>query len=236
MSPIPESRSKRLPTFAARGSRKLSDRQQHLVETLLPTLAVPDAPLASFDPKSLFDSPPAPTPAEVWLEIGFGGGEHLVGQAQRHPGFGLIGCEPFIDGIAKALTAIDQAGLTNVRLHNGDARDVMDRLAPTSIQRAFILFPDPWPKTRHHKRRLIQPVFLDELSRVLSAGAKVRFATDVRDYADWAMERFHAHPEFRWTATRAADWQIAPADHLKTRYELKGLGDIAPVYFDFEHG
>lgn len=236
MSPVPNGRSRRLPTFAARGTRKLSARQQALVDTVLPQLAVPlgDASAGGagqIDPARLFDPPPA----GVWLEIGFGGGEHLVGQASRHPDTGFIGCEPFLDGVAKALTAIEAGGLGNVRLHQGDARDVMDRLYPATIARCFILFPDPWPKARHHKRRLIQSPFLDELSRVLAPGAQVRFATDVAGYADWAMERFHAHPAYHWSARRADDWRQAPPDHVTTRYEAKQLGDVAPVFFDFEH-
>jgi len=231
---ISANRSHRLATFAARGSRKLSGRQQHLVETLLPATTVPLAETdeaGSLDPVSLFD----PAPREVWLEIGFGGGEHLVEQARRNPDVGLIGCEPFLDGVAKALTGIEAGGLANVRLHMGDARDVMDRLRPATIARCFILFPDPWPKARHHKRRLIQPRFLDELSRILAPGAQIRFATDVADYADWAMERFHAHRAYHWSARRADDWRRPPSDHATTRYEAKQLGDIAPVFFDFEH-
>lgn len=222
---------KRLATFAARGSRKLSARQAGLVDTLLPALSVPDAAPESLDPAALFD----PVPREVWLEIGFGGGEHLVTQAGRHPDTGFVGCEPFLDGVAKALTGIDADRLGNVRLHMGDARDVMDRLRPATIARCFILFPDPWPKARHHKRRLVQADFLDALSRVLVPGARVRFATDVADYANWAMERFHAHPAYDWTARHPADWRTPPGDHVTTRYEAKSLGDIAPVFLDFVH-
>jgi len=220
---------KRLPTFAYRGSRSLSDRQKRLVSELLPRVSVPDAGPGSLDPSSLFDA----EQDEIWLEIGFGGAEHLLGQAKANPGIGLIGCEPFVDGVAKALAGIESAGLVNVRLHRGDGRDVMDRLAPQTIDRCFILFPDPWPKTRHHKRRLIQAGFLDDLERLLKPGAWLRVATDVADYADWAMERLWAHPGFDWRAGSAADWREPPADHIPTRYQAKGLGDIAPVYLDF---
>ncbi|MEL6211412.1 MAG: tRNA (guanosine(46)-N7)-methyltransferase TrmB, partial [Pseudomonadota bacterium] len=187
---------KRLATFAARGSRKLTARQAELVELRLPALAVPIASGAvpTLDPGTLFNAGAGASRREIWLEIGFGGGEHLAGQAAWNPDVTLIGCEPFIDGIAKVLTMIEAQGLANIRLHPGDARDVIDRLVPASIDRAFILFPDPWRKTRHRKRRLIQAGFLDELSRVLRPGAHIRFATDVADYANWAMERFHAHP------------------------------------------
>lgn len=221
-------RSRRLATFARRGGRKLSARQARLVAARLPDLAVPDAAAGALDPRGLF----ARDVKEVWLEIGFGGGEHLLAQAARHPEIGLIGAEPFIDGVAKVLAGIEDKGLANLRLHPGDARDVMDTLAPQSLARVFILFPDPWPKTRHHKRRLIQLGFIDDLARLLAPGGRVRFATDVRSYADEALARFLAHGGFDWTAERADDWRTPPADHVTTRYEAKRLGDIAPVWFD----
>lgn len=222
-------RSRRLATFARRGGRKLSARQARLVAARLPDLAVPDAPAGALDPRGLF----ARDVKEVWLEIGFGGGEHLLAQAARHPDIGLIGAEPFIDGVAKVLAGIEDKGLANLRLHPGDAREVMDTLAPQSLARVFILFPDPWPKTRHHKRRLIQLGFIDDLARILAPGGRVRFATDVRSYADEALVRFLAHGGFDWTAERADDWRTPPADHVTTRYEAKQLGDIAPVYYEF---
>ena len=223
-------RPRRLSTFARRGGRKLSDRQKQLVDTVLPGVAVPPGEAGMCHPADLFADPVR----EVWLEIGFGGGEHLLAQAGRHGDIGHIGCEPFIDGVAKVLTGIEEVGLTNLRLYHGDARDVMDQLAPGTIARVFILFPDPWPKTRHHKRRLIQPDFLSDLARILRPGGRVRFATDVRSYADEALVRFLAHGSFEWIAETADDWRLAPADHVTTRYETKQLGDIAPVWFDFE--
>jgi len=167
------------------------------------------------------------------MEIGFGGGEHLVAQAKAHPEAGFIGCEPFIDGMAKALTGIQEAGLENVRLHMDDAREVIGWLTPESLNRVFVLFPDPWPKTRQQKRRLIQPDFLGDLALVMSPGARVRFATDVRSYADQALEVFLADGRYIWQAERADDWRKAPSDHVTTRYESKCLGDIAPVWLDF---
>jgi len=135
--------------------------------------------------------------------------------------------------MAKALGQIEDAGLTNVRLHMDDAREVMAALETGSIARTFILFPDPWPKSRQQKRRLIQPDFLDELARIMAPGGKVRFATDVKSYANEALERFLAHGRFAWQAERADDWRVPPADHLTTRYETKQLGDCAPVFYDF---
>lgn len=172
-------------------------------------------------------------PEEIWLEIGFGGGEHLTGQAAQHKDIGFIGCEPFIEGMAKALGQIEDAGLSNIRLHMDDVRPVVSRLMAGSIDRIFILFPDPWPKKRQQKRRLIQPEFLTDLARILKPGGRLRFATDVKSYADEALAHFLASPAFKWTATRADDWRLPPADHQTTRYETKQLGDCAPVWFDF---
>lgn len=216
-------------TFGRTGGRALSARQQGLVDDLLPKLAVPPASDGTLDPAALFDRPVD----AVWLEIGFGGGEHIATQAARHPETGFIGCEPYIEGMAKALTRIDEAGLGNVRLHMDDARPLMRSLATASLDRVFILFPDPWPKKKQQKRRLIQPDFLDELARVLKPGAAVRFATDVMSYADEALARFLQHGAFGWTAQHPDDWRIAPADHVTTRYEDKRLGDCAPVWLEF---
>jgi tRNA (guanine-N7-)-methyltransferase len=216
-------------TFGRIGGRALSARQQNLVDTLLPALAMPNADAGTLGPASLFGS----APKEIWLEIGFGGGEHLTGQAAKHPNVGLIGCEPFIEGMAKALGQIEDAGLKNVRLHMDDARPIIARMQANSIDRIFILFPDPWPKKRQQKRRLIQPDFLDDIARILKPEGHLRFATDVKSYADEALCHFIAHQAFEWLATKADDWRTPPADHLTTRYETKRLGDCAPVWFEF---
>lgn len=219
-----------LRTFGRTGGRALSGRQQTFIDEHLPELAVPEAGAGTLDPRSLFTGPVS----TVWLEIGFGGGEHMTGQAARHLDIGFIGCEPFIEGMAKTLGQIEDASLTNIRLHMDDARPVIDRLATGSIARVFILFPDPWPKKRQQKRRLIQPAFLDALARIVRPGGAVRFATDVKSYADEALFHFTSHRAFRWTAACADDWRTAPTDHITTRYETKQLGDCAPVWFDFE--
>ncbi|MEO0448784.1 MAG: tRNA (guanosine(46)-N7)-methyltransferase TrmB [Pseudomonadota bacterium] len=217
-----------LKTFGRRGGRPLSGRQKQLMDEVLPALTIPIRSGERLDPSSLF-----PEERETWLEIGFGGGEHVSGQAILNPDIGFLASEVFFEGIAKLLGQIQDAALSNVRIWPEDGRDLVAGLADASVDRVFILFPDPWPKARHQKRRIIQTDFLDELSRVLKPGGRLRFATDVRSYADQALERFLAHPAFEWTASRAQDWQKAPEDHIETRYQMKKLGDIAPVYYDF---
>lgn len=207
-----------LRSFGRIKSRPIKPRQAALLDTLLPKI--------TFDPAG-------PVAGETWLEIGFGGGEHLAEQAARHPDVRIIGAEPFVNGVASALRHIDERRLSNVRLHQGDAREVLKALPDASLSRVFILFPDPWPKARHHKRRLIQPDTVAELARVLKPGGRLRFATDWADYANRALETFLASPSLRWTAERADDWRVAPADHVTTRYEEKRLGDCAPVFLDF---
>jgi tRNA (guanine-N7-)-methyltransferase len=207
-------------------SRPIKPRQAALVETLLPQIRAPQAP---FDPVDLM-----PGADEVWLEIGFGGGEHMASQAARAPNVLIIGCEPFLNGVASAVRHVDEQGLKNVRIKDGDARELIAHLPDACLTRVFILFPDPWPKARHHKRRIVQPEVLADLARVLKPGGKLRFATDVAGYADWALERVLASPDFKWAAERADDWRVPPADHITTRYEEKRLGDCEPVFFDFE--
>ena len=219
---------RRIRTFGRTGGRGLSARQQHLIDTLLPQLSVPVVDGQTLDLATLF-----PTNKHIWLEIGFGGGEHFVEQARLNPEIAHIGCEPFVEGMAKALTAIEQAQIENVRLWHDDARILLQALPDQCLSRVFIMFPDPWPKKKQQKRRLIQTEFLDLLHRVCKPGAKVRFATDVVSYADEALTRFLAHGGFAWEAMSADDWRIPPEDHVTTRYETKQLGDCAPVWFDF---
>ena len=139
-------------------------------------------------------------PREIWLEIGFGGGEHLLAQAHAHPDVGFIGCEPFINGVAKALAGVERHGLANVRLRADDARALIAAAPDAALSRIFILYPDPWPKRRHNKRRVISSETVAELARVAKPGATVRFATDIDDYAGWTLARFLASPYFRWLA------------------------------------
>ena len=214
-----------LRSYGRLKTRTIKPRQAALMESLLPTLRPPAGP---FDPRALTSGA-----AEVWLEIGFGGGEHMAAQAGLHPHTLVIGAEPFQNGVASALRHIDEAGLTNVRVLDGDARDLMARLPNASLDRIFVLFPDPWPKSRHNKRRIVQADTVAEFARLLKPGGRLRFASDVAHYVDWALALFLGHPAFRWTAERADDWRIPPADHITTRYEEKRLGDCAPVFLDF---
>ncbi len=188
-----------------------------MLESLLPTLAL--TPERGRDPRDYFRN--ADGIFDVWLEVGFGTGEHLAWQAEAHTQIGLIGAEPYVAGMAKLLSKIADNDLCNIRLYTEDVRDVIAAAPDASFGRIFILFPDPWPKTRHHKRRFIQMAMLDELARVMKRGAELRFATDDAGYLDWALERFCAHSAFRWMAEWPADWSIRPPDWPETRYEAK---------------
>ncbi|MEO6341047.1 MAG: tRNA (guanosine(46)-N7)-methyltransferase TrmB [Caulobacteraceae bacterium] len=215
-----------LRTYGRIRSRSLKPRQAELFDTLLPHIALRLD--GGIDPAALM-----PAAAQTWLEIGFGGGEHMAAQAAARPDVLMLGAEPFLNGVGSALRHIDEAGLTNVRLHAADARDLLAALPDASIERLFVLFPDPWPKARHRKRRIVNPATTPEFVRVLQPGGRLRFATDVADYADRALETLTAEPRLTWTAERADDWRSPPADHVTTRYEEKRLGDIRPVFFDF---
>jgi tRNA (guanine-N7-)-methyltransferase len=201
--------------YGRRKGPKLSARQLGLRRTLLGELAYdPDQ-----EPFSQFPN----TVQELWLEVGFGAGEHLVWQAQAHPQVGLIGAEPYEMGVAKLLTKLEESPLNTVRLYEGDGRDIIEKLPDASLGRFFLLFPDPWPKTRHHKRRFLQMEMLDQLARVLKPGAELRFATDDKSYLPYALERLMAHPAFEWLAQGPSDWKNRPPGWPPTRYETKAI-------------
>ncbi len=212
-APHPDRNRRKL--YGRRKGPKLSARQAGLRRTLLGELAyVPGG-----DPLNQFPN----SVREVWLEVGFGAGEHLVWQARAHPHIGLIGAEPYEMGMAKLLTKLEENPLNTVRLFEGDGRDIIEALPDQSLGRFFLLFPDPWPKTRHHKRRFLQMGMLDSLARVLKPGAELRFATDDKSYLPYALERLMAHPGFEWTAQGPGDWKARPADWPPTRYETKAI-------------
>ena len=199
-----------------RCGKPLTKYQDGLVRTLLPRLAVDvSRPLA--DPAALF----AREPREVWLEIGFGGGEHLLATAARHPDVGLIGCEPFLNGMARTLAALADGTRDNIRLHHGDAGALIDAVPPASLGRVFIFYPDPWPKRRQHKRRFISDDMLARIARAMRRGAELRFATDIDAYCGWTLARLLRSPDFTWLAERAVDWQQPWPDWVETRYEAK---------------
>ena len=200
--------------YGRRQGHQLRPHQAALVQTLLPRVALGlDEP---FDPGSSFGADP-----DIWLEIGFGAGEHLSVQAAAHPDVCLIGCEPYLNGVASLLARIEREGLSNIRILKGDARDLLDVLAPATLARAFLLFPDPWPKTRHHRRRFISAETLDRLAVVLKDGAEFRVATDIDDYCAWTLAHVTAHAGFEWCARGPQDWRVRPDDWPETRYERK---------------
>jgi tRNA (guanine-N7-)-methyltransferase len=216
-----------LRSFGRRRGRGLSARQESLLAEVFPRIAVD---LAEPAPRDLAASFAAPV-SEVWLEIGFGGAEHMLWQARAHPHAGLIGCEPFEDGVVKALAAVDAESLGNVRLWADDVRPLLRWLPEGSIARVFMLFPDPWPKKRHQKRRLFSPELLSLLARVMPTGAELRLATDIGDYARTALLAVAGTPDFRWTAEDPGDWRVRPPDWPGTRYEAKAGREGRSCYF-----
>lgn len=221
--------------YGRRKGKGLRPHRQELLETRLAGLAAgPVSPEENPERRPLDLAALFPRAGEVWLEIGFGGGEHMVGMAVRHPEIGMLGCEYFIDGIAKLIAQIERAGLGNIRLHPGDCRDLIDVLPDASIGQVFLLYPDPWPKRRHHKRRFISSANMDALARVMAPGAVLRLATDIGDYARHALEVIAPDPRFEWLAERPQDWR-APWDGWPgTRYEAKALREgRIPCYLSF---
>ncbi|AEI92545.1 tRNA (guanosine(46)-N7)-methyltransferase TrmB [Roseobacter litoralis] len=179
------------------------------------------------DLPALFDGKP------VWLEIGFGGGEHLVHQAAQNPDIGIIGAEPYINGVAMLLGKIRRAGVENLAVHAGDARDLMDVLPAASIDRAFLLYPDPWPKARHHRRRFVTAEHLEPLARALKPGSVFRVATDIEDYVRQTLQEVPQHG-FKWLANSPDDWRRPWPDWISTRYEQKALREgRTPHYLTF---
>jgi tRNA (guanine-N7-)-methyltransferase len=224
---LPPSGVERRKLYGRRKGPKLSERQKSLRRTLFGELAwrVGEEPFRQF-PNSVKD---------VWLEVGFGAGEHLVALAQQHPQVGLIGAEPYETGMAKILTKLAEKPLNTIRLYEGDGRDIIEALPDSSLGRFFLLFPDPWPKTRHHKRRFLQMEMLDQLARVLVPGGELRFATDDKSYLPYALERLMAHPAFTWKARGAGDWKARPQGWPPTRYEAKAIKG-PPTYLTFLRG
>jgi tRNA (guanine-N7-)-methyltransferase len=236
----PTTAGRRRKFYGRRKGRKLRDNQRGWIDDLLPRLTVvlpSDEQL--LDPRRLFAQPMD----DIWLEIGFGGGEHLAAQATAHPKTGFIGCEVFVNGIASLLGHLrHQDGdspsssqrVDNVRIYPEDARDLLVRLPDQCLGRLFLLFPDPWPKARHARRRFVNPANLDLLARLLKPGAELRIGSDDSTYIGWALAHASNHPAFTWLAGCAADWQQRPADWPPSRYEQKAIRQgRQPAYFRF---
>lgn len=203
--------------------RPLRRIQQGLMDRLYPEIKIGDDPLSGLESFK-----------EIWFEIGFGGSEHLIWQAGHNPDVAVMGAEPFLNGVAKAVASVDELCLKNVRLYQGDGRDILDALPDGSLDAMFVLFPDPWPKARHNKRRIITPEFLDTIHSKLKSGGRFRFASDIIDYVDWALTRIHTHGGFDWPVTQMSDWRERPADWPETRYEAKAKREGRPChYFEF---
>ena len=212
-----------LRSFGRRRGRKLSPRQQDLIDTLLPRIAI--------DVASPRDIAALAAEHDLWLEIGFGGGEHLIAQAEQHRAVTIIGCEPFEEGQAKVLTAIAEKGIENIRLHGDDARDVLRALPDRCVNRAFVLFPDPWPKKKHQKRRLVGSHLLQLLARVMKPKSELRLATDIADYARTMLMAVQQQRDFVWTAGEPDAWRTRPADWPPTRYEQKARREGRPCCY-----
>jgi len=220
--------------YGRRRGKKLRGGRQVLVEQLLPHLSIEVPDTGKLDQAEVFAGMPDVMDAELWLEIGFGGGEHLAAQAGAHPDIAIIGCEPFINGVASLLSHIERDGLQNVRIWNEDARELIAALPDASLSKVYLLYPDPWPKARHARRRFVSPENLDEVARVLKDDGEFRLATDHPVYCRWALARTVRHADFDWTANSAVDWKEPPANWPGTRYEAKAIREgRTPHYLNF---
>ncbi|MCW5732316.1 MAG: tRNA (guanosine(46)-N7)-methyltransferase TrmB [Alphaproteobacteria bacterium] len=188
-------------------------------------IVLPEA--GALDPAALFPTPPR----EVWLEIGFGSGEHMAELAAAHPDVGFIGCEPFVNGVSAALGEIARRGLANVRILDDDARLLLERLPDGALERVYLLFPDPWPKKRHHRRRFLDAANLRLIARLLRPGGLLQVATDHMECGRWMLANALREPALEWLAERAADWKARPAGEPATRYEGKALGRGSPCHY-----
>ena len=215
-----EAADKPLRSFGRRNGR-LRHNPQRLLDEVLPPLALKAEPVAL--PEGY---------TKRALEIGFGGGEHIAAQALHNPNTLYVGCEPYMPGVAKLLRVVEQQNIKNIRLYTDDARDFMAAQPDASIDEAFILFPDPWPKARHHKRRLITRAFLAELARLQPVGASLLIATDHVDYAGWILCELQHTPHYIWTAEKQGDWLSLPASWAETKYQRKTTAEgRAPLFF-----
>jgi tRNA (guanine-N7-)-methyltransferase len=203
--------------FGRRKGHKLRAHQADLIAQLLPRLALEIAGPPAKDLTKLFDVPVD----NIRLEIGFGGGEHLIAEARAFPNTGFIGCEPYVNGMAKILALIEAAEIHNIRLFAGDASELLAFLPAQSLTRIDLIHPDPWPKRRHWKRRFVQDATIAAMARTLKLDGEFRFVSDISDYCAWTLARFMRAPDFRWTAERASDWREPWPGYTMTRYGRK---------------
>lgn len=203
--------------FGRRKGHRLRPHQSELIADLLPRLDIAAGERGPFDPAARFDRPIE----QVRIEIGFGGGEHLVAEALAFPRTGFIGCEPYVNGMAKILTQIEAHDIGNIRLFAGDASDLLAWLPRASLARIDLIHPDPWPKRRHWKRRFVQDATIAEMARVVRPGGEFRFVSDIADYCAWTLSHFARSPDFLWLAERADDWRNPWPGYTMTRYGRK---------------
>jgi tRNA (guanine-N7-)-methyltransferase len=203
--------------FGRRKGHRLRAHQADLIEHLLPRLSLDIAGPSTPDLADLFD----PRADEIRLEIGFGGGEHLIAEACAFANVAFIGCEPYVNGMAKILTQIEARNIGNVRLFAGDATELLAWLPPHSLSRIDLIHPDPWPKRRHWKRRFVRDATVSAMARVLKPDGEFRFVSDIDDYCAWTLAHLARSPDFVWTAERADDWRLPWADYTMTRYGRK---------------
>jgi tRNA (guanine-N7-)-methyltransferase len=203
--------------FGRRKGHKLRARQADLVEHLLPRLALDIGATSPHDLAEMFE----PRVDDVRLEIGFGGGEHLIAEARAFPNTGFIGCEPYVNGMAKILAQIEVHNIGNIRLFAGDAAELLAWAPPLALERLDLIHPDPWPKRRHWKRRLVQDSTVTAMARVLKPGGEFRFVSDIDDYSAWTLAHVLRSPDFAWMAERALDWRQPWAGYTMTRYGAK---------------
>ncbi|MCW5697064.1 MAG: tRNA (guanosine(46)-N7)-methyltransferase TrmB [Bauldia sp.] len=217
--------------YGRRKGRPLSPTRAALLARRLPELLVDPGRIKDADPRSLFAVPVS----AVRLEVGCGAGEHFIHEATAAPDIGFLGVEPFEEGLARMVAGIDAAGLRNVRLHDGDAAELLDALPDASLDRIDLLFPDPWPKRRHWKRRFVSDANLDRFARVLAPGGRFRCASDIPAYIDWTLQHVMKRGDLVWTATRADDWRRPWAGWPGTRYEAKAhRAGRKPAWLVFE--
>lgn len=217
--------------YGRRKGKAFKKHQTELYKNLLPKLALnltdkPPEQLASLFPKKV---------NAIVLEVGFGGGEHLIHRAKLHPKIGFIGCEPFANGMAKALASIEREQLSNIRLYDDDATRLLDWLPSEQISRVDLLYPDPWPKKRHWKRRFVSQKNLDRIHKIISKDGEFRFASDIDTYVNWTLRQVYAHNRFSWTAKNSNDWQQPWEEWISTRYEQKAIREgRTPAYLVFK--